>query len=618
MRGSFLFFIAICFIFSLDTSAQYNEMLDSLLIEYKKQGNSKEKIGTLFYLFNATIYSKPSDAKKYAIEQLALSKKLNDKKGIGLANYNLGIYYANKSELDSATTKYEEALRQYTENSDTINRASTYSALSEIESVRGNYDRAINLKDSVIKIYSDKKDFYRLGVTQGQKGVIYMKKGSYKIALEQSLQSLKILDTINKPIRKADALSQVGDIEFELKNLQNALTYKKSALKIYEKYEDEVYQSITLDQIGEILSHQNRYKEALKVLDKSYKIATKLEIKNVQASVLANQGKIYNALNKNIEAKEVFQRSLQVYQKINDPKEIADNLTHLAILDKTPTEALQKMNQALKIADSIGAKKELANTYHIRSKIYEKLNNLALALQDYKSFKTINDSIFNISKSQQIEELRTIYETEKKEQEIVLQRNEIALLEEKAKVNNLQRILLASGLSLSLIIFGLGIYGLRQKIKRSKLEKEKVDAELAFKKKELTTHALHLAKKNEVLEGLKQKAEELKTSENGHSGYQQLIRTINFDLQDDNNWENFAKYFEEVHKDFNGNVKKKYPNVTSNELRLMALLKMNLSSKEIANILNISQEGIKKARYRLRKKLQITTDDSLQDVVLSL
>ena len=210
--------------------------------------------------------------------------------------------------------------------------------------------------------------------------------------------------------------------------------------------------------------------------------------------------------------------------------------------------------------------------------------------------------------------MRVEFDTEKKEQQIVLQDKEITVLEQQAEISTLQKILLGGGLVLSLF----GFYGIRQRLKRNKLEKEKVDAELAFKKKELTTHALHLAKKNEVLEGLKQKAEELKEKEASKKGYQQLIRTINFDLQDDTNWENFARYFEEVHKDFNQKVKTKYPQLTSNELRLMALLKMNLSSKEIANILNISPEGIKKARYRLRKKLNIATEDSLQDLVLSL
>ena len=149
------------------------------------------------------------------------------------------------------------------------------------------------------------------------------------------------------------------------------------------------------------------------------------------------------------------------------------------------------------------------------------------------------------------------------------------------------------------------------------MEREKVVSKLAFKKKELTTHALHLAKKNEVLENVKLKAKNLK-SQSDAKGYQELIKTINFDQQDDKNWENFSRYFEEVHRDFNRKVKSKYPQITSNELRLLALLKMNLTSKEIANILNISPEGVKKARYRLRKKLYITTEDSLQDLVLSL
>ena len=155
-------------------------------------------------------------------------------------------------------------------------------------------------------------------------------------------------------------------------------------------------------------------------------------------------------------------------------------------------------------------------------------------------------------------------------------------------------------------------------MKRNRLAKEKLDAELDFKKKELTSHALHLAQKNEVLEDLKQKAEILRANENEQNGYRQLIRTINFNLQDDNNWENFKRYFEQVHKNFNSIVKSKYPEITSNELRLMALLKMNLSSKEIANILNVSNEGIKKARYRLRKKMNINSEESLEDQILKL
>ena len=162
------------------------------------------------------------------------------------------------------------------------------------------------------------------------------------------------------------------------------------------------------------------------------------------------------------------------------------------------------------------------------------------------------------------------------------------------------------------------LYAIYQRSKRHKVEKENAQAELEYKTKELTTHALHLAKKNEVLNDLKQKAKVLKADANADPGYQMLIQTINFDLQDDNNWENFSRYFEEVHKDFNTNAQLQFPNITANDLRLMALMKMNLTSKEIANILNISSDGIKKARQRLRKKMGLNSNDSLETIIIAI
>ena len=356
---------------------------------------------------------------------------------------------------------------------------------------------------------------------------------------------------------------------------------------------------------------------AQKYFSESLEIATEIGNEEIKGNALIALAGVYRESEDLNKAKDFAERALEIHSKLGYKKSIAADLMELAkigIANNNPEEALDHLNQTIQISSEIGAKDILSESLQLRYTIHKKQRNFTLALSDHEMFKSVNDSIFDKTKSQQIEELRTIYDTEKKEQQIALQEKEITVLEQKAEISTLQKILLGGLLVLSLI----GFYGIRQRLKRNKLEKEKVDVELAFKKKELTTHALHLAKKNEVLEGLKQKAEELKANEESKKGYQQLIRTINFDLQDDNNWENFSRYFEEVHKDFNSNVKTKYPQVTSNELRLLALLKMNLSSKEIANILNISPEGIKKARYRLRKKLDITTEDSLQDLVLSL
>jgi len=372
----------------------------------------------------------------------------------------------------------------------------------------------------------------------------------------------------------------IGVYYMHLKDYENAKIFLKRSIKLCKKVQLRTFEGSAKKNLGLVYVKQKQYNLGIKYLQEALTIHREEQRELLLLETLVSLGNSYNEINK-------------------------------------PLEALKYLNEADKLQKSKTLSGNPAKIYEGKSKAFETLRNYKQSLEAYKLFKVRNDSVFNSEKSKQIEELKTIYETEKKEQQIVLQENEIDLFEQKAKVSKLQKSLLGGGLLLSLGIVGFGFYGFRQKIKRNKLEKEKLDSQLAFKKKELTTHALHLAKKNEVLEGLKQKAEELKSS-TSQNGYQQLIRTINFDLQDDNNWENFSRYFQEVHKNFNSNVKQKFPEVTSNELRLMSLLKMNLSSKEIANILNISQEGIKKARYRLRKKLNITTEDSLQDLVLSL
>ena len=125
----------------------------------------------------------------------------------------------------------------------------------------------------------------------------------------------------------------------------------------------------------------------------------------------------------------------------------------------------------------------MRDAFYERSILKKGTGDHLSALLDYENFRQQNDSIFNTIKSQQIEELRTVYDTEKKEQQIALQESEIELLEQKTKVSNLQKILLGGGLGLSLLVFGFGFYGIHQKMKRNEIEKEKINAELEFKKK---------------------------------------------------------------------------------------------------------------------------------------
>lgn len=182
---------------------------------------------------------------------------------------------------------------------------------------------------------------------------------------------------------------------------------------------------------------------------------------------------------------------------------------------------------------------------------------------------------------------------------------------------------------LLIITAGLIVNSLIQKRRKDKLIFEKeietakrinAEQELEFKKKELTAKVLQLARKNEFLESLENEVEQLKSNVDKKvtSTSSRIIRLIRRDSAESKEWEQFGKEFSSVHQHFFDELTKKHGKFTQSETRLLALLKMNLSSKDFADTLRISAEGIKKARYRLRKKLNLKTDDDLRGYLVGI
>jgi tetratricopeptide (TPR) repeat protein len=379
--------------------------------------------------------------------------------------------------------------------------------------------------------------------------------------------------------------------------------------------------ALTRSNLATNLVKMGDYAEALRLYQEGMSYFKENDLKNELGEQYNLMGAAYIELDSLEAAKKYLELALEINEETGEMKEIGRSNRYLGDIyfkEGDFNAALRNYQKSLEISGESSNNLDAAKDYLKISDTYEKLGNLSKAYQYSKIYYSVSDTLFNQKNKQKISALELQFKTEKSRQEIELQKKEIALLEEQQKVARSQRIGLIAGLIATLLIFGIGIYALRQKMKRNRLERERVRAELDFKKKELTTHALHLAKKNEVLEDLKQKAVKLKNGEGDGRAYQELITTINFDQQDDKVWENFTRYFEAVHKDFEKDALSKYPDITRNELRLMALIKMNLSSKEVANILNISSYGVKKARQRLRKKMGLSPEDSLETTVMAI
>ncbi len=285
--------------------------------------------------------------------------------------------------------------------------------------------------------------------------------------------------------------------------------------------------------------------------------------------------------------------------------------------------AISYSKQALEVSKKIGIEVGVNRSYENLYKSYKRKNNPSEALKYLEFFKTQNDSIYGQDTRNKVNELQTIYETEKKEAAIALQEEEINTLNEKAKVDKLTKGLYAGGMASALALFGLSVFGYRQRIRKNKIAREKQEEiykqEIEHKKKELTSQTLHLVQKNTFIQELKENLENLKNSpEKFKVEFRRIVMLLKKQNASDKDWEVFKSYFSEVHNDFDQKLKTLYPDISEKEIRLAAFLRMNLTTKEIAATLNVLPDSILKSKYRLKKKLELDKDIDLTSFLNTL
>ncbi len=150
---------------------------------------------------------------------------------------------------------------------------------------------------------------------------------------------------------------------------------------------------------------------------------------------------------------------------------------------------------------------------------------------------------------------------------------------------------------------------------------EKLEADIQFKNKELAIATMHLVQKGEILQTVQENLNQIlekSTNPAVKKDVQQLLNLLNFDATLNEDWAQFAYHFDQVHVDFLKRLREKHPQLSNIDHKLCAYLKMNLATKEIAPLMNISVRGVEASRYRLRKKLGLPNDANLIDAIAEI
>ena len=146
-----------------------------------------------------------------------------------------------------------------------------------------------------------------------------------------------------------------------------------------------------------------------------------------------------------------------------------------------------------------------------------------------------------------------------------------------------------------------------------RLQNRQLENEVLLKTKELADTSMHLAERQEALLKVKESLQRLYRNTNNNHDIRKTLLLLSDIERNDENWEKFASHFDEINNNLFHNLRKVHPKLTNTDMKLCAYLELKLSSKEIAQMMNISVRGVEIARYRLRKKLQLQTEDSITD-----
>jgi DNA-binding CsgD family transcriptional regulator len=383
------------------------------------------------------------------------------------------------------------------------------------------------------------------------------------------------------------AYSSIGAI-YEIKKRDSTEIFFRLALAEFIRSKNFAYLPNAYIKMGQLAQKKNHKEESCNYFSKALAIADSTQNQQARVSALIAIGKWRLEMNNNtVESETNFLKARQIAKLLSD-----------------------KMFEIKTIEALIFLK----NKQHNYAETSQLQNELLL----------LKDNFYSLEREQIIKSLEIRFDVSEKDRKL-------RLISKEKEVSRLTNILLVIGIFVLLLIFLAGYFFMKKINRRDKqllrtkeelvalletqkkIKEDQFQNDLEHKENQLNAITFQMLQKNELLEEIKAAIEnETAISE------KQLLKIVNKHFTQDQSWNDFDRFFESINKNFYTRLKQKYPDISSNDLKICALIKLNLSIKEMASILNISPDSVKTARYRLRKKLQLASEENLTDFILSI
>ncbi len=461
---------------------------------------------------------------------------------------------------------------------------------------------------------------YKKGIAYARyRLAIILKDYDYKVTEKYLLESLQIAEAINDSVLLGRIYNSIGNLKGNVGEDKNAESYYNRALDVFKVLGRDSLMAKIYNNLGIIYDNRDKYDSALVYYRKSEAIHKNKNNTLGLAISYLNQG-FSSMLAKRADSGYFYLEQSLKLAKDHDYNRllpyIYNNFSSYFLEKNNYEEAIHFAQIGYDLStDQINRLQIERSLWHLKEAYFKK-QDFKNAYKYAEEINAIKDTINQYKKLKEIDilEMQHALEQEKIEQQF---QNELFLA--KIRQQKLTVTLIAVGTGLIILVLAF-LYFLQYNRMRRKtleqksinLEKEKLEQQLEFKNKELTTNVMYLIKKNEFITNISNKLKnaDLDDEHQKNMAIDRIIAEMDRSISQDS-WADFEVRFQEVHVGFYNRLSKQFPDLTPNELRLCAFLRLNMTSKEIAGITYQSVDSLKTARYRLRKKLGLSRDDNL-------
>ncbi len=496
-----------------------------------------------------------------------------------------GNIASRKSEIDRALENYFHALQIHEQGDYLLGIGIVSGQISNLYNARSDYKNALLYALKARDAFELVEDEKRLGTVWSNIGAIYAGMGLFSKSLESWLKSRPLLERVGDDEGLARLLGNVGSVYFYMGDKQSAFQYFCDCRDRYEEL-GLLERAAQFDsRIGALLTHGGEFERAIGYYLRALVVQESESVELVLSETLLNLAESYYKLGRYSEAIEKYDKVLTLSVKSDCHRNVALSKSGLASVLASKEYSRRDTKKAISLyLESIEMLEKLEE-YRYLSTVYKQLADLYEELNRWKMFAS---------------HIRKYYQNENK-----LKNNE----NEKALAKYEMQTALA------------------EQEKHLAVERERYEAKLAeaqrelqMRSKELETTISQVVDKNSFLQNISINLHKIlkMKSHDVPEGIEQIITSIQRHMSSGAVSQMIYGELQAVHGEFMARLAAKHISLSSTELRIAALLKMKLTSSNIAALLFTSKRTVEVHRYRLRKKMGLSTKDNLYMILTEI